>query len=97
MMANAQHTPGPFDWLAISANASGGHHLYIIDSNNRKIAALWGRAEEKTANACLFAASPDLLAAARAAVAWFDEMRPVTGPGTLPMQRAALKLRMAKP
>lgn len=57
------HTPGPWDWLARGANAGGGHHLYIIDATNRKIAALWGKAEEKEANAQLVAAAPDMLAA----------------------------------
>lgn len=60
---SAQHTPGPWDWEAVSANASGGHHLYLIDSKRRKIAALWGRSEEKKANARLIAAAPDLLEA----------------------------------
>lgn len=45
------HTPGDLDWQSVSANASGGFHLYLIDANGRKIAALWGGAEEKQANA----------------------------------------------
>ena len=61
------HTPGPWDWLAVGANASGGFHLYIIDGAKRKIAALWGKAAEKEANASLIAAAPDLLAAAQSA------------------------------
>lgn len=60
MSAEGKWTPGPWDWLAIGANASGGHHLYIIDPSNRKIAALWGRADEKAANANLIAAAPEM-------------------------------------
>lgn len=44
-------TQGELDWMAVSANASGGFHLYLVDSKGRKIAALWGGAEEKQANA----------------------------------------------
>lgn len=43
--------PRPWDWIFVSANASGGGHLYLIDANGRKIAALWGGADEKQANA----------------------------------------------
>ena len=59
----AAYTPGPWNWEWVSAPASGGGHLYLIDSTGRKIAALWGKADEKEANACLSAAAPDLLAA----------------------------------
>lgn len=62
-MSGAQHTPAPWDWVWISAPASGGGHLYIVDPDGRKIAACWGRAEEKAANARLMAAAPALLAA----------------------------------
>jgi hypothetical protein len=60
-VSTSGHTPGPWDWLAVGANASGGHHLYIIDKDGRKIAALWGKADEKAANARLIAAATDLL------------------------------------
>lgn len=53
-------TPGPWDWMAVGANASGGHHLYVIDSTRRKIAALWGKAEEKKANAELIVTAPEM-------------------------------------
>ena len=59
------HTPGPWDWMAIGANASGGFHIYLIDSAKRKIAALWGKADEKQANAILIAAAPEMLDALR--------------------------------
>lgn len=72
MTNEAKHTPGPWDWMAVSANASGGFHLYLIDAARRKIAALWGGAEEKQANAALIVRAvnshADLLAALRAAV-----------------------------
>ncbi len=53
-------TPGPWDWMTVDA-IGGGFHLYIIDSNNRKIAALWGKADEKEANAILISEAPNLL------------------------------------
>tara|TARA_Y100000310_G_C20211144_1_gene591379 strand:- start:327 stop:620 length:294 start_codon:yes stop_codon:yes gene_type:complete len=53
-------TPGPLDYVTVPARASGGGHVYIIDSKGRKIAALWGSAEEKIANAELWASAPDL-------------------------------------
>jgi hypothetical protein len=56
-----EHTPGPWDWIAIGANASGGHHLYIVDAARRKIAALWGKADEKVANAELVSRAPEML------------------------------------
>lgn len=68
-MTAMAHTPAPLDCMAVSANASGGCHLYIIDANGRKIAALWGKAEEKQANAVLWSAAPDLLAAAQKVLA----------------------------
>ena len=43
--------PRPWNWVAVGANASGGHHVYLVDANDRKIAALWGKAEEKMAAA----------------------------------------------
>jgi hypothetical protein len=54
----------PWDWLAIGANASGGFHLYVTDANGRKIAAVWGGAEEKPATARLIIAAPELLSIA---------------------------------
>jgi hypothetical protein len=46
--------PRPWDWTWISVNnASGGGHIYITDANGRKIAAIWGKADEKQATADL--------------------------------------------
>ena len=64
-MSDAKHTPGPLDFVAVGANASGGFHIYMVDATMRKIAALWGKAEEKEANAVLWRAAPDLLDALR--------------------------------
>ena len=65
MTSVSKHTPGPLDWVSVGANASGGSHVYIVDSTGRKIAALWGKADEKIENARLWTASPDLLEFAR--------------------------------
>lgn len=59
--------PAPYDFLAIGANASGGFHLYVTDANGRKIAAVWGKAEEKEATARLFVASAAMREALTAA------------------------------
>lgn len=48
--------PRPWDWTWIGANASGGGHVYLTDANGRKIAAVWGKAEEKEATADLIVA-----------------------------------------
>jgi hypothetical protein len=45
--------PRPWNWVAIGANASGAHHIYLVDANDRKIGVLWGKAEEKAAAAKL--------------------------------------------
>lgn len=42
--------PRPWRCQTVGANASGGFHLYLVDANGRKIAALWGGADEKAAN-----------------------------------------------
>lgn len=49
------HAPLPWDWTWIPAsnNANGGGYIYIIDANGRKIAAIWGKADEKEATADL--------------------------------------------
>jgi hypothetical protein len=50
--------PRPWDWIWVGENtASGGGHIYLIDANKRKIAAIWGKAEEKRATAELIVAS----------------------------------------
>jgi hypothetical protein len=63
-MTEPKWTPGPWDFEWVSAKASGGGHLYIIDSAGRKIAAIWGKAEEKEFAARLIAAAPELAAVA---------------------------------
>jgi hypothetical protein len=50
---NAIPAPLPWNWKAVSANASGGCHLYLVDANGRNIAAIWGRHPEKQATAQL--------------------------------------------
>lgn len=45
--------PLPWDWIWIDAKASGGGHVYLVDANGRKIAAIWGKAGEKEATADL--------------------------------------------
>ena len=49
----ARSHPRPWNWVAVGANASGGHHVYLVDADGRKIAALWGKADEKAAAAQL--------------------------------------------
>ena len=55
--------PPPWDFMWISAPASGGGHLYIVDATGRKIAAVWGKADEKELTARLIAAAPNLYGA----------------------------------
>lgn len=53
-------TPYRWDWTtSATPNASTGFHLYLVDGAGRKIAALWGREEEKVANANLLSRAPD--------------------------------------
>ncbi len=43
-----QQAPLPYDSLEIGAHsASGGCHIYLTDKNGRKIAAIWGKDDEK--------------------------------------------------
>lgn len=48
--------PLPWEWEWVSANASGGGHIYLTDTNGRKIAAIWGPSEQKQATADLIIA-----------------------------------------
>ena len=44
--------PGPFNYETTVPDFNDHHgfgHLYIIDANGRKIAALWGKPDEKLA------------------------------------------------
>jgi hypothetical protein len=53
-----QPAPRPWTWSwQASYGGSGGGHVYILDANGRKIAAVWGKAEEKTATAELIVRS----------------------------------------
>jgi hypothetical protein len=46
--------PLPWDWIWVQTDkGSGGGHIYIVDANGRKIAAIWGKADEKQATADL--------------------------------------------
>ena len=57
--------PGPYDWRRIGrAGSHGLYNIFLTDKDGRKIAAVWGRPDEKEATADLLAAAPDLLAAA---------------------------------
>lgn len=70
---SAQHTPGPLGFVhSYTTVANGGFHLYLVDSTGRKIAALWGGADEKLANAHLFSTAPELLAACELALGAFE-------------------------
>ena len=72
--------PGPYDITGsayITANGIG--HVYIVDKNRRKIAAVWGSSQEKLATADLLAAAPDLLERAHCAYALIP--RSSTWPG----------------
>jgi hypothetical protein len=48
-----------------SASASGGGHIYLVDRDGRKIAAIWGKAEEKAATADLIIAAVNAKAPAQ--------------------------------
>jgi len=54
--------PGPFSYMTISAKSSthpGAGHVYILDANERKIASIWGRQDEKIALAELIIKARD--------------------------------------
>jgi hypothetical protein len=43
-----QLPPLPWDWvIAGEPTANGSYHAYLVDATGRKIAAIWGRGEEK--------------------------------------------------
>lgn len=44
--------PRPWNWVtADSPSGNGAFHIYLTDANGRKIAALWGKGDEKQAMA----------------------------------------------
>lgn len=52
------HAPLPYDTLEIGAlTASGSCHIYLTDATGRKIAAIWGKANEKAWTAALIVAA----------------------------------------
>jgi hypothetical protein len=49
-MTDCQLPPLPWDWVAAGKpNNNGSFHAYLVDANGRKIAAIWGRGNEKEA------------------------------------------------
>ena len=77
------HTPGPLDWTARGVDEQA--HIYLVDSTERKIASLWGRPDEKIANARLFAAAPELLEALEELLAPLDPDKIGDGPTYIAM------------
>jgi hypothetical protein len=58
--------PGPYDWMQIVApNSASLGHLYLTDTNGRKIGVVWGPHPEKAATCALLAAAWDLAEALR--------------------------------
>ena len=46
--------PAPLPWtstMSVAPSGNGGFYLYLVDANGRKIAAVWGRPNEKRATA----------------------------------------------
>lgn len=74
-MSEAKWPAGPWDFMWVSAPASGGGHLYITDATGRKIAAIWGKAEEKEFAASLIAAAPELYEALQQMTALFGPLQ----------------------
>jgi hypothetical protein len=72
-MNESKHTPGPWDWEALGQNGHNGlFNLYIVDSTRRKIGTMYGKGDEREANARLIATAPDMLAALRANLAFAE-------------------------
>lgn len=77
--------PGPWNWVGSAVtSANGMFHAYIIDANGRKIAAVWGKGDEKAATAHLMGAAPAMF---KAAEALLEKIGHVTG---IEPERAAL-------
>lgn len=67
-MSKAQPAPAPWDFTASGKPGSNGDlNIYITDKTGRKIAAVWGKREEKELTACLMISAPDLLSAVKEA------------------------------
>jgi len=62
---SAEHLPPrPWSFMSITPQGKplGNGHVYLLDANGRKIASLWGNADEKIATAelvCDAANGPD--------------------------------------
>jgi len=55
-IAEIKDTPAPRPWnveWSASFTANGVGHVYIVDATGRKIAAIWGKADEKGDTAAL--------------------------------------------
>ena len=62
MTEKAKAAEAPWDILfAGTPSNNGSAHVYVIDRGGRKIAAVWGKQEEKEQTACLMSAAPELL------------------------------------
>lgn len=54
-------TPTPWDWEAtVQFGDTFAGHVYLVDAAGRKIGTLWGKGEEKIANAKLVSRAPRL-------------------------------------
>jgi hypothetical protein len=50
----SEPAPRPWDWIFVATGSGSDFgHVYIVDANNRKIAAVWGKAGEKQKTADL--------------------------------------------
>ena len=91
----AAPAPGPYDWEWIGAKASGGGHIYLIDKNRRKIAAIWGGAEEKLETARVLAAGANSVAQGRAlaesVLAYLDRGTPTAAPQLIDAAKAFIE------
>lgn len=58
-----KHPPAPAPWDFEASGKPGSNsdlNIYVVDVNRRKIAAVWGKRDEKEATACMMIAAPDL-------------------------------------
>lgn len=71
--------PAPAPWSYAKSGSMGGSgdfNLYITDKDGRKIAAVWGKRGEKERTAALMIAAPDILAAAKSAMTYWQDNYP---------------------
>lgn len=79
-MAERKHAPLPYETVEIGAHtASAGCHIYLTDVTGRKVAVVWGKANEKAFTAHLIKRAVNshhtLVAALEAALRIADEAR----------------------